>query len=66
MISVGGFSSRISDVFKKFESVSGLIFKLKKEQDTAVKHFLSNRGGGSEKKIQRSLQAHYLVASPLA
>jgi ATP-dependent DNA helicase RecQ len=39
----GDFSSRISEVLKKFESVSGLSFKLKKEQDTAVKNLLSNR-----------------------
>ena len=43
MGSVGEFSSRISDVLTKFESVSGLIFKLKKAQDIIVKNLLSNR-----------------------
>ena len=37
------FSSLISDVLTKFKSVSGLIFRSKKEQDTAVKNLLSNR-----------------------
>ena len=35
--------SLISDVLTKFKSVSGLIFRSKKEQDTAVKNLLSNR-----------------------
>ena len=39
----GDFASHISEVLEKFESVSGLSFKLKKEQDTAVKNLLSNR-----------------------
>ena len=34
--------SLVRDVLTMFESVSGLIFKLK-EQDTAVKNLLSNR-----------------------
>ena len=43
MGSAGEFSSLISDVLMMFESVSGLIFKLKKEHDTAVKNLLSNQ-----------------------
>ena len=43
MGSAGELSSLISDVLTMFESVSGLIFKFKKEQDTAVKNLLPNR-----------------------
>ena len=43
MGSAGEISSLTSDVLTKFKSVSGLIFRSKKEQDTAVKNLLSNR-----------------------
>ena len=43
MGSAGEVSSLISDVLTMVETVSGLIFKLKKEQDTAVKNLLLNR-----------------------
>ena len=43
MGSAGEFSSLISDVLTMFKSVSGLIFKLKNEQDTAFKNLLFNQ-----------------------
>ena len=43
MDSEGELSVCFSDVLTKFRSVSGLNFKLKKEQDTALKGLLLNQ-----------------------